>query len=241
VLSPLQSGFRRNRSTTDVLARLVSDVDAGFQRPKPHYRTVATLIDLSSAFDRVYHPRLFEIFRELGLPPHLARFYKGFLSSRIFRVRVGTTLSSSCTQTCGVPQGTCSGPILFIIYTESLLRKLTPLLRSHRAEAGMFADDLTLWKTGPDVEALSLHLNVLTDVVATWAAEAKMLLAEDKCETILFTHHAGDPPPRVVVKGFPTPVKDVVRLLGVYLDKRLTFRAHVDHLVPIVCTSFVWS
>ena len=88
VLSPLQSGFRRSRSTSDVLARLVSDIHSGFHHSEPHHRTVATLLDLSSAFDRVSHPKLFDIFRELDLPPTLAKFYKGFLSGREFRVRV---------------------------------------------------------------------------------------------------------------------------------------------------------
>ena len=231
VLSPLHSGFRRNRSTTDVLARLVSDIHAGFQQPKPHHRTVATLLDLSSAFDRVAHPKLFEIFRELGIPPTLAKFYKGFLSGRTFRVRVGTTLSSSCTQTCGVPQGTCSGPVLFILYADSLLRRITPLLTTLRANAGMFADDLTVWKTGPDVATLASALTTLNNAIANWTTETNMVLAEDKCETILFSHYAKDPKLQVLVKGIATPVKDVVRLLGVYLDRGLTFHAHVDHLL----------
>ena len=145
--------------------------------------------------------------------------------------RVGTTLSAPCTQTCGVPQGTCSGPVLFILYAESLLRSITPLLHANRAQAGMFADDLTIWKTGPDVAQLAAALSIITDTIVQRTTTSNMILAEEKCETILFTNHAKDPMPRVLVKGFVTPVKDVVRLLGVYLDKGLTFRAHVDHLI----------
>ena len=54
-----------------------------------------------------------------------------------------------------------------------------------------------------------------------------MLLAEKTCETILFSNYAKDPSPRVIIQGHLTPVKNVVRLLGVYLDKGLTFRARV--------------
>jgi len=61
-----------------------------------------------------------------------------------------------------------------------------------------------------------------------------MVLAEETCETILFTTNSHDP----LVKGFVTPLKDVVRLLGVYLDRGLTFRAHVKHLLSATTRRF---
>ena len=135
-----------------------------FHHPKPHHRTLATLLDLSPAFDRVSHSKLFGIFRDLGLPPALAQFYKGFFTGRNFRVRVGTTLNSA---TCGVPQGTCSGPVPFVLYTESLLRQLMPLLKTHNVQAGMFADDHIVWKTGPDVELLTAALTTITAAITS--------------------------------------------------------------------------
>ena len=95
----------------------------------------------------------------------------------------------------------------------------------------MFADDLTIWKSGPVVKTLGTALTAIATAVVDWAADNNMILAEEKCETILFTNYAKDPEPRVLVKGIVTPVKATVRLLGVYLDKSLTFHAHVDHLI----------
>ena len=118
-----------------------------------------------------------------------------------------------------------------MLYTESLLRHLSPLLRLHKVNAGMFADDLTIWKSGPAVRDLDAPINLVVDAIAQWAAKTNMVLAEAKCETILFSNFPGDPAPQISVQGFSTPVKDVVRLLGVYLDKTLTFKPHVDYLI----------
>jgi len=85
ILSAVQSGFRRGRSTTDPLMRLVSDVMLGFEA-QPHLRTVVASLDLASAFNRVDHVHVLNIFQELGIPPVYGCFYHGFLQDRIFKI-----------------------------------------------------------------------------------------------------------------------------------------------------------
>ena len=57
----------------------------------------------------------------------------------------------------------------------------------------MFADDLTVWKTEPAVVTLATALTTINNTIAAWTTERDIVLAEDKCETILFTNYAKDP------------------------------------------------
>jgi hypothetical protein len=84
ILSPSQSGFRSGRSTADPLMRLISDVQGGLNQSAPAQRTVAALLDLSKAFDKVVHQKLLVEMEKLEIPGCYAKWYKGFLSNRMY-------------------------------------------------------------------------------------------------------------------------------------------------------------
>jgi hypothetical protein len=67
ILSVIQSRFRRGRCSTDSLMQLVSDIMLDFEA-KPHEPTVAVKLDLASAFSRVDHVHLLNLFKELSIP-----------------------------------------------------------------------------------------------------------------------------------------------------------------------------
>jgi hypothetical protein len=125
ILSHLQSAYQRGWSTLNPLMRLISDVHLGFET-KPFLRIIVTTLDLSSAFNRVDHLKLLDLFQELHIPPIYARFYKAFLLDCIFWVQYGNTKSRWAKESCGTPQGTVSSPFLFINYMEGMLRTILP-------------------------------------------------------------------------------------------------------------------
>ena len=165
---------------------LVSDVHQGFQH-KPHLHTVLVSLDLKSAYNRVSHLDLMDVFRDIGVPPVYAQFYRGFLRDRIFQVAWNGSFSRWAKESCGCPQGAVSSPTLFIIYVESLIRTLLPVAQEQGISFAMFADDLYLWKTGHDVQRLGDDLTTfIKDHIDPWNKCYNMLLSADKCGFLLF-------------------------------------------------------
>jgi len=234
VLMHWQSGFRTNRSSVDPLMQLVSDIHLGFQQ-KPALCTVLAKLDLSSAYNRVEHTHLLDLFRQLGLPPIFARFYHGFLHDRCFRVRYNQQFSRWAHEFCGCPQGAVSSPILFDIYVNALLRHIDPIARALHIRTPMFADDLTIWKVGNDPKQLAANLtSLIENYIQPWVREYNMILSPSKCESYYFTPSTRDHTwPSIIVGGkvLQRPKTSTIRILGVFFDQRLTMCGHVAHLV----------
>jgi hypothetical protein len=188
-LTSHQSGFRVGRSTLHPLLRLVDSVQKGFNAPAPHERTMTVLVDLSRAFDKVNHQKLLLEFKKLGIDPCYAKWYNSFLTNRRYRVKYGEEVSGYCRFANGVPQGSVSGPLLFIIYINSLSQRLSEIegLKHH-----FFADDNTIWATGRDINQLASVIQKGLDVISEWSKEYDMPISVGKNEALLFTNLPSD-------------------------------------------------
>ena len=83
------------------------------------------LLDGSRAFDCVNYLKLFKLFIKRHLCPTVARFLAIIYTSHGIRVKWGNFISNRVPVTNGVKQGGVLSTILFIIYTDKLLRTLS--------------------------------------------------------------------------------------------------------------------
>ena len=97
LISPIQSGFRSDRSTNDHLIRLETFIRDAFVN-REHVMSV--LFDLEKAYDGILKD-----LHDLGLKGRLPLFIQSFLEDRTMQVRIGSTLSDLYDQEQGVPQG----------------------------------------------------------------------------------------------------------------------------------------
>ena len=83
--------------------------------------TLLVLLDLSAAFDTVNHEILINrLQNKVGLQGTVLNWFKSYLSNRSQRISISGTLSKCFNLDSGVPQGSCLGPLLFIIYSSQL-------------------------------------------------------------------------------------------------------------------------
>ncbi|KAH8610637.1 putative Reverse transcriptase (RNA dependent DNA polymerase) [Trypanosoma vivax] len=133
-LQPQQAGFRPARSTLDTLMQVTSAV----RRRKDGEKTAAVFIDYARAFDSVDHGCIVKELLSFGVEKHLVAWIAGFLKGRTAKVRVNNVLSEDISLTCGVPQGSVLGPLLFIVTVDSLSKRLNCI---PGLQHGFFADD----------------------------------------------------------------------------------------------------
>ena len=222
-----QSGFRRGRSTADPLLRLVNDMHEAFQNKEVG---IAVAVDLSRAFDKVRYQKLLLVFNRLGIPSCYAKWFLGFLSDRRYRVRYGDVKSRLVRFATGVPQGSVSGPLLFIIYMITLEERLSRL-GNKGLEYHLFADDSTIWKIQNDLSSCAEVIQSGLDVISTWSNEYNMPISVGKNEAIIFCNSSSVIKkailPRIVLGEDVVRYKDEIRLLGVMFDCTLSFKAQV--------------
>jgi len=100
--------------------------------------TLLVLLDLSAAFDTIEHSSLLNILQhDFGVAGTALNWFDSFLSSRKQRILVGDKTSDDFNLNCGVPQGSCKGPVLFTLYVYSLFN----IISQHLPSVNGYDDD----------------------------------------------------------------------------------------------------
>ena len=118
LLSDYQYGFRKARSTGDLLAYAVHVWSSALESCG---ETRVIFFDISKAFDRIWHKGLLAKLPMFGLIQTLINWIGSFLSDTSIAVRVDGFLSNLHSINAGVPQGPVISPVLFILFINDLL------------------------------------------------------------------------------------------------------------------------
>ena len=154
-LSPAkdQHGFRPRHSTISALLQLTTDIETGFNQRKPPHRTVCVAIDLTAAFDTLSHDTLISKIAGSSLPPPITRWLSCYLRGRQAATSFRGTKSSTRIVRTGVPHGSKLSPSLFNYYIADMPMPSPPVKRV------WYADDITVWATGPKIPQLESMIN----------------------------------------------------------------------------------
>ena len=111
-----QSAYRKQHSTETALLKAVNDI---LLEMNSQHVTLLVMLDLSAAFDTVNHKILLErLQHDIGISGVPLQWFKSYLSNKSQRIAVQGTLSWLFNLDCGVSQGSCLGPLLYVIYAS---------------------------------------------------------------------------------------------------------------------------
>lgn len=231
VFSQQHAGALPKRSAMDLVTSLVHNLELALDRK--HKATLVTL-DVKGAFDALLPNRLLKRMQNQGWPLSLVRLARSFLSGRRVRVRLEDCTTIFYDMECGTPQGSPLSPVLYMLYLAELLKQ-DP---EHRFG---YADDIAVFRTGPTLESNIEILEQEIKSIIQWGEENKVFFAPEKLEMIHFNRARLSTSPSLkindnwTVKPITTAEKTgqhpALKWLGVYFDKKLRFKRHVQERV----------
>jgi ribonuclease HI len=222
-LAPEQYGFRKFRSTTDVLVRLETYIREAFARKQHVY---AVFFDMEKAYDIAWRGGILQALHRTGLRGHLPEFVQSFLSNRRLTVRVGGFLSDEFDQFEGVPQGSVLSCTCFALAINSL-----PSVLPRYVSSSLYVDDFAIFASSNSIPALQRRMQMALNKVTTWVDEHGFRLSMEKTKVVHFTRRRGPyPDPSLTLHNTALQVTEQMRFLGLIFDRKLTWVPHVKDL-----------
>ena len=230
LLVSCQSGFRSLHSTLTSLLEASNswsvNIDNGLING-------VIFIDVKKAFDTIDHEILLQKLASYGVDYRALKWFDSYLSDRQQKCIVNAELSGSRAVTCGVPQGSLIGPLLFLIYINDLPNCLT------KALPRMYADDTSISIAASSLSELELALNAELANLHEWLNVNKLSLNIAKTEFMLTGSRQRlattiDHSLTVQIKGHEIDGVPHTKSLGVYIDQNLSWSKHVNETAKIV-------
>lgn len=175
--SPMQFGFRSGLSTEDALLDFCSFIYKAIDERKS---CASLFVDITKAFDMVDHTILLSKLNSAGFRGNILRWFESYLTKRVQKVKIENYLSEPRFITLGVPQGSVLGPILFLIYINSVFS--LPFIGKVTA----FADDLAIAYGSDNSFNLFVDINHDLHLLRSWFAGHK-LVASNKTKLMYFS------------------------------------------------------
>ena len=220
ILPDCQFGARKGRGTVDALAHAHMGLLAVVQK---YDECNAVFLDISKAFDRVDHLLLIHKMQNLGFSEILVWWIFSFLAGRQQRVVVGGDKSTWNAIKTGVPQGTCLGPLLFLIFISDC--PVTSRQSFSLAGEATFVDDILIWSEGTSKEQVA-DLEKRLSAILEWANSWGVDFSIPKTRHVTFGKSGN--PTFVKMGGIKLPKVSEYCYLGVWFHSSLTFDCHLE-------------
>jgi hypothetical protein len=167
ILYELQFGFREGHSTHMAIIQLLENIITSLD--KGEY-SAAIFLDFSKAFDTVNHAILLDKLNHYGIRGISNLWVKSYLQNRTQYCTLGGEKSNTTTITCGVPQGSILGPLLFLIY----INNLGSIFANFKTI--LFADDSNLIVNGKTLTDIEHKINSDLPSLTSWLRTNRLSL-----------------------------------------------------------------
>ena len=218
-----QFGFRKNCGVDYGLMEAVDSISHSMSNRK---MTLGVFIDLSKAFDTVDHKILLKKLKKYGVTGEELMWFESYLSNRKQFVKIENKESDLLKISCGVPQGSILGPLLFLIYVNDMYLFVPKL------SVIMFADDTNLFVSGKDHKSLFNIMNNQLQLIEDWFAANKLSLNLQKTKYTLFSSSTLEDNlplklPTLFFGANKISRSRYTKLLGVLIDENLNWNKQI--------------
>ena len=222
ILSELQFGFQKNKSTEQAVTSIVSSLDQAKLEKKSSY---CIFLDFAKAFDTVNHEILLSKLDHYGIQGTSQKLFRTYLSNRTQQTEINGVLSEKGIIKHGVPQGSVLGPLLFLLYINDISES------SNILKFFLFADDTTVFYSDRTNEGTEDLLNRELSKVSDWLAANKLSLNVKKSNFLHFHHgKCNKQKINLTLNGIEVEEKSVTKYLGVFIDNKLNWKSHIEHV-----------
>ena len=227
LLTPNQSGFRPGDTMVNQLMSITHSIYTAFEE-FPSRETRAVFLDISKAFDKVWHEGLLFKLNSNGITCSLIALIRAFLTDRCQHVVLNGKCSDWKLVTAGVPQGSVLGPLFFVIYINDFVDDFS-------SKTKLFADDTSLFTTVYDeavaADQLNCDLNIISDWIYQWKGQFNPYKNKQAVQVIFSCNKYKPNHPSFFFNQSEVVTKDEYIHLGMILDSKLNFNSHVREAI----------
>ena len=223
-----QYGFREKHSCTDAVMELCTEI---LKARENSQSTISVFLDLSKAFDTLDPKILLSKLEIYGIRGTVLDWFESYLTKRRLRVKCEvasenkTQFSELYNVEFGTPQGSCLGPLLFLLFTNDLY------LNIDHCNAILFADDTTVYKSHRNIRYLKWCVEQDLTVIADWFKANRLTLNLEKTVYIFFGNGKCNSKPILEIDKIALEPVECTKFLGMWVDENLNWNTHINRLI----------
>ena len=221
LLSKIQFGFTKGKGVENAVLTFLHDI---YNANINNQQSISVFIDFKKAFDTINHEILLKKLHQYGIRGKMNDFFKSYLTNRINYVRIGEYISESKLSCTGVAQGSCLGPLLFIIYINDIVNV------EIQSKMLLYADDIVLYYSHANSDHLTSTINTDLFNIYKYTTVHKLIINWTKTFYMVFNK----PKNGQVSNKIDDIILDEVieyKYLGLTIDNNLKFKTHTKNVV----------